>query len=318
MPVGTVALVSTRAIFIVAGSAVALGALIAWLLVPAVSSGPATLPSMAGAVGMGSPAASPFPRISAAPSAVAEPAPRTRLRATRRVPVAPGAKAWRFEPLPLGGASAGTLYARIAQRPNDPANAENVALFAEAVAQCRADRLRRQIETQRAQRVNASVAASPPPVSDPASEARAALCIDLPADAAERSDGWLLDAAARGDPRAQFMVATGFYARWIDDPALLHREPQRLVEQRTRETELLEQLAGEGHYDSLRFLSQRYSDPLFGEDRALAWAYAMAAFKGANNFSAQTQLIEQLSALSPLERQRAERESNRIFNRCCR
>jgi hypothetical protein len=268
----------------------------------------------------GSPMASPFSvanqHVNSEPYQTNEkPAP---VPLAKRIAVAPGSKSWRFEQDRIGKESAASLYARIAQRPDDPANYEAIADFAEVMLRCRL-RERREMRQHDAVRKNADRApeSASLAVSSTVSDRDDALCSGAPADAVTRSDQWLSEAAESGDPRARYLYSSLVNLAWLQNPQAVYKNPERLVDYKPKAFAYLGELAAQGHVESLERLSLLYMHPAFGDDRALSWAYAQAASKAENNHRAQAAMRKRLEGLPEADRARAVREAETIYARCC-
>jgi hypothetical protein len=303
---------------LVAAGVVVVAAAAAWFVVRGqadkVGQPPAT---GAGSLGAGSSAAAPFGTV--AGDAATQLGARPTTAVAGRVPVAQGAKAWRFAPPALGELSAGTMHARLAQAGVNAGSARDAAVFAEAMNRCR----------DRAAELGALAGEKAATRSASESERRALaqreeslretqlLCGDVPAGAAAQSDAWLTRAAELGDPLARYYFASGWHLDWLGNPALAEKEPQKVAAYRTRAVQYLDELAAQGHVDSLLRLSSLYLSPGSAEDAALAWSYLQAATRAQGDAAALARLAEQLQSMPAEQRGRAEREAARIFAACC-
>lgn len=235
-----------------------------------------------------------------------------------RVPVAPGSRAWRFDKPKIGDVSAGTLYARLAQREIDPATARDAAVFAEIIRRCRhRAKEQRMLQAEEAEAARASeFERRQTELLRESIRETDALCADAPADASERSDAWLTRAAQLGDPLAKFYYASGRLG-WTAEVVEIYKNPERWAAYKPQALQYLQELALRGHYDSMILLSTLYLSPVWGPDRALSWAYLFAAARAEGDTLKQTRFLKQLESLAPEERARAEREAERIFGQCC-
>jgi hypothetical protein len=236
-----------------------------------------------------------------------------------RVPIAPASKAWRFEGPTIGDASAGTLYTRLAQRDINQATARDAAVFAEVMRRCR-HRAKEQAllrtEESGATKANEFQRQQTDLLRQSIRDTDA-LCGDAPEDAATRSDAWLTRAAELGDPVARYYFAAGRLG-WVDDVTEIYKNPERLAEYKPRALEYLQELARQGHYDSMMHLSTLYLSPVWGQDIALSWAYVFAAARSEGDTAKQARFLKQLESLPPDQRARAEREADRIYGLCCK
>jgi hypothetical protein len=307
-----------RRLALVAAGVVLAAALAAWFLVRDRSNAARRAPvEGTGALGSGSSSASPFGTADA--GAASQPGPRPAPGVAGRVPVAPGAKAWRFEPPALGDASAGTLHARLAQRGVDAGSARDAATFAEVMNRCRdraADLKTLEREKAGARSASETERRALAQLEESLRETQS-LCGDVPAGAAAQSDAWLTRAAELGDPLARYYYASGWHLAWLGDPAVAEKDPQRLAAYRARAVQYLNELASQGHVDSLLRLSSLYLSAGAAEDAALAWANLHAATRAQGEAAALARLAEQLQAMPADQRARAEKEATRIFAACC-
>lgn len=299
-------------------------ALTVWLTAREWRSGNATRPIVAQTdpTGLGSPEAIPFGSAEGKANELAAPtapgADRGRA-AVSKVPIAPGSKAWRFERPVVGDVSAGTLYARLAQRDIDANNARDAAVFSEVMRRCRHRAMEAKIlQAERSQSTKATeFEKRQTELLERSIQETESLCSDAPPDAVARSDAWLTRAAELGDPVARYYYASG-HLSWVGDVTAIYRNPERLAEYKPRALEYLNELASQGHFDSLMHLSSIYLSPMFGPDPALSWAYLYAAMRAQGDSTKQSRALRQLEAFPPEQRIRAEREAERIYEWCCR
>lgn len=299
-------------------------ALVAWLTTREWRSGDATQPILAkaGKVRAGSTEAVPFGTAERPASDVsARGAANAALgrAASNRVPIAPGSKAWRFEKPIVGDVSAGALYARLAQRDIDSNNAHDAAVFAEVMRRCRHRAMEAKLlQVERRQSKEATeFEKRQTELLERTIQETENLCSDAPSDAVARSDAWLTRAAELGDPVARYYFASGLHLSWVGDIAEIYKSPERLVEYKPRALEYLNELASQGHFDSLMHLSSIYLSPMYGPDPALSWAYLYAAVRAQGDSTKQSRVLRQLEAFSPEQRIRAERAAERIYEWCC-
>lgn len=239
------------------------------------------------------------------PAFGAQPSSRSALS---RTSVQPGSKAWRFDKQDYRDTTALTLYLRIASRGVDAATVPDVVRFADVMLRCR--------EFDRSMRIAARTSAvAEPREVDPELER---LCKDSPSDAATKSDEWLTAAAELEDLAARYMFANMEHLSWVGRPAEVYRNPQRLIDYKPKALAILNDLASQGHIDSLMKLSMVHMSRIYGDDPALSWAYAQAAMRASGNHAALHGLQKQLSMLSPADQTRAQRSSEEIYAICCR
>jgi hypothetical protein len=278
------------------------------------ATGSASEPTGAGAVltATGSPAASPFARGAALP---VEESP-TALNSDRsllgkRVPISAGSKAWRFELSSATGETAAALYTRIVES-HGTKDFEAIADFAEVMSRCRLVEQRKQLVTKAKGDPTALAA------HIAAIERDLAACGGVPADAAIRSERWLEKAALAGDARAKYVYASVTHLTWFRDPQNISGHPEGFTQYKQRVFEYLDELAAQGHLDSVHRLGVLYFDSRFGNDPALGWAYAMAAFRAQNNHGWQTAMYQHLERLPQSDRAHAMKLAEDIYAKCCR
>ena len=268
-------------------------------------------------LGSGSSIALPFGRVSEGAWA-GEPSTDARHPPTaKRIPVFVGGKAWRFESDRVGKESAANLYTRIARQPEDPTNMEAVADFAETMARCRLWQQRKRlrvIEPIHAKAGKQSMFAA----HQEAIERDAPLCRGVSADAVTKNDQFLAQAADAGDPRARYLYASFTHLSWLADTKAIYGNPELLLQYKAKAFGYLQELANEGHLESLERLSMLYASAEQGGDRVLSWAYAAAAYKAQNDHQAQRDMLQRLNNLPEADRARALKEAEQIYARCCR
>lgn len=296
-------------------------ALTAWLTAREWRSGEATRPIVAqtGATGLGLPEAVPFGTPEGKANDLAAAGADRNRPAVGTVPIAPGSKAWRFERPVVGDVSAGILYARLAQRDIDANNARDAAVFSEVMRRCRHRAMEAKIlQAERSQSTKATeFEKRQTELLERSIQETESLCSDAPPDAAARSDAWLTRAAELGDPLARYYYASG-HLSWVLNIDAIYRNPERLAEYKPRALEYLDELASQGHFDSMVLLSSMYLGPMYGPDPALSWAYWYAAVRAQGDSSRQSRALRQLESFPPDQQIRAQREAEKIYERCCR
>lgn len=229
-----------------------------------------------------------------------------------RVPARVG-RGWSYAPLDVQALSGADLYARLSTAGAVDSRTSGLAAdFAELMSVCRELELERRILDLKNEPARSNGSRGQDHSSRNAEIGRA--CSSLPADALQRSDEWIAQAAATGDDRAQYVYATS--SHWNTNPVEVYRNPEKFAAYKAERLEYLRSSVAEGNVGALGQLSAAYGLGVYApRDRALGWAYAHAALRAQGK---DTSALENaLSGLSEQDQAKARREAVKIFGECC-
>jgi hypothetical protein len=217
--------------------------------------------------------------------------------------LAPGInKAWRIRQAPDSGATVGQLYAQLASRQIQHADAERLAEFSHKLIN----------ECWRFLQPTGQGSLSP--------FARPDVCEDIPADAVARNAEWIERLAAMGNARGLLL----YVGRENEDPqrgAALQQQGEEAIRAfHARQKQALESLAAEGNYQALVGLSLHYLNPATGAASAFnAESFYLASEMAKGSPADLNAALERLRrTVSDEEKREAViRRAQRIYQRCC-